>query len=155
MYGNKTLPGFAAGSTYRNENSIWQGYPEATWFKNVKVIGNEETKIAVGTILKENISDGTYSVFTVSDIVSAISDLPGARLVIVADFTALSGVSETVDDETTFTPSSVLVGISGQVDKAKILVGETVFTELTAEQQVALNAQLEAWHFQLVDVMQA
>ncbi len=52
-------------------------------------------------------------------------------------------------------PSNVLVGISGVVNKNLLYVGETKFTELTDEQKIGLNLQLEAWNFQLVNVMQA
>ena len=155
MYGNKTLPGFAAGITYRDENSIWQGYPESTSFKTVKVTGSDGTKLAVGTILKENISDGTYSVFAKTDIISDVNGLPGVRLGIVADFNAEITTDDNEETTTVSNPSTVLIGISGQVDKSKILIDAEKFADLTEEQQYALNTQLEAWNFQLVDVMQA
>ena len=139
MYGNERLPRIEISESYRAyEGSIWRGYPEATWFKVVKVNG----EVKRGTIVKE--SSGVYSPFTVEDIVSSVTGLPGARLGIVADKKATG---------TTENSATVLIGIQGQVDKSKIFVGETAFTELTDEQKINLNTQLEAWNFQLVDVM--
>lgn len=156
MYGNDTLPGVSVSETYRVTNgSIWRGYPEATFFKVVSVNGTDGTAIPAGTIMKEVVADGSYTPITASDIVSVIADLPGARLAIVADKSAKTGTTETLDEETVLNPSSVLVGISGVVDKAKLLVGDTAFTELEDAQKIGLNTQLEAWGFQLVNVMQA
>ncbi|MBR0150865.1 MAG: hypothetical protein IJP89_05840 [Synergistaceae bacterium] len=50
---------------------------------------------------------------------------------------------------------SVLVGVSGIVNKELLYVGEKRFTELEEAQQIGLNLQLEAWNFLLVNVMQA
>ena len=152
MYGNDRLPGVAVSETYRSNGSIWQGAPEATWFKVVGVKGTEETgtDIPVGTIMKE-VEGGTYSPIAESDIVSAVGDLPGSRLAIVADKTAQTGT--TVEGEET--PSSVLVGTCGKVDKARIYVADKAFTDLTDVQKIGLNLQLEAWGFMLVNVMQA
>ena len=155
MYGNDKLPGIAVSEQFRYDNSIWQGYTQATWFKVVKVNGTDGAAIKAGTIMKELSTDGSYTPITAGDIVSAISDLPGVRLAIVADKSAKTGTTSTVDGETVSEASSVLVGISGVVDKSKLYVGDTAFTELTAEQQISLNTQLEAWNFQLVNVMQA
>ena len=160
MYGNDRLPGVGISETYRYAGSIWQGAPESTWFKTVSVNGAEETSttIAQGTILKQ-VDDGTYSPITESDIVSEVADLPGVRLVIVADKTAKTGTTTTTGDGadavTESTPSSVLVGVCGKVDKNRILVSSKKFTELTEAQQKGLNLQLEAWGFMLVNVMQA
>ena len=162
MYGNDTLPGVAVSETYKSKGSIWQGAPEATWFKAVNVNGSEAegTPISAGTIMKELPADGSYTPIAVSDIVSDTSGLPGIRLVIVADKTAKTGTTTTAKNEdnedfTTATPSSVLVGTCGKVDKAKLLVGDTAFTDLTTPQQINLNTQLEAWGFLLVTVLQA
>ena len=157
MYGNSTLPGIAVSETYRYEGSIWRGYPEATWFKLVKVNGSsaEASKIEQGTIMKELLADGTFTPIEESDIISAVADLPGARLGIVADKTATTGTTTTVESETVVTPSSVLIGIQGQVDMNKLFIGEKKFSELTDEQKICLNTQLEAWGFQLINVIQA
>lgn len=157
MYGNSTLPGIAVSDTYRYEGSIWRGYPEATWFKTVKVNGAsaEASKIEQGTIMKELLADGTFTPIEESDIISAVADLPGARLGIVADKTATTGTTTTVESETVVTPSSVLIGIQGQVDMNKLLIGEKKFSDLTDEQKICLNTQLETWGFQLINVIQA
>ena len=156
MYGNEKLPGVSVSESYRLKGSIWQGAAESTWFKAVDVNGTdaEGAAIAAGTIMKE-LTDGTYTPIVEADIVSVVADLPGVRLAIVADKTATTGTTTTTDGETTATPSSVLVGVHGIVDKAKLLVGETAFTELTEEQQIGLRLQLEAWGFHLVNVTQA
>ena len=155
MYGNEKLPGIAVSEQFRNENSIWQGYTQATWFKVVKVNGTDGAAIKAGTIMKEVIADGSYTPITAGDILSAIADLPGARLAIVADKSAKTGTTSTVDGESVSEPSSVLVGIAGVVDRSKLYVGDKAFTELEEAQQISLNTQLEAWNFQLVNVMQA
>ena len=155
MYGNDKLPGIAVSEQFRNENSIWQGYTQATWFKVVKVNGTDGAAIKAGTIMKEVSDDGSYTPITVDDIVSAIADLPGVRLGIVADKSAKTGTTSTVDGETVSEPSSVLIGIAGVVDKSKLYVGDKAFTELEEAQQISLNTQLEVWNFQLVNVMQA
>ena len=157
MYGNSRLPGIEVSDTYRYEGSIWRGYPEATWFKTVKVNGAsaEASKIEQGTIMKELLTDGTFTPIKESDIISAVADLPGVRLAIVADKTAKTGTTQEVDGATENVPSTVLVGISGIVNKNLLYVGETKFTELTDEQKICLNTQLEAWGFQLIDVIQA
>ena len=156
MYGNQTLPGVSVSETYKvSKGSIWRGYPEATWFKTVNVNGTDEAELPLGTIMKEVAADGSYTPITSSDIITSTANLPGARLAIVADHTAKTGTSTTTDAVTESVASSVLVGISGVVDKAKLLVGDTAFTELTDAQKIGLNTQLEAWGFQLVNVMQA
>lgn len=160
MYGNNTLPNVSTSDTYKvTKGSIWRGYPEATWFKTVKVAGTDGAELPQGTILKEAIADGSYSPIATTDIISAVANLPSARLVIVADKKAKTGTTTTTgegaDAVTETELSTVLVGISGVVDKTKLFVGETAFTELTDEQQIGLNSQLEAWGFQLVNVMQA
>ncbi len=160
MYGNERLPGVSVSDFYRAKGSIWQGEPEATWFKAVSVNGSEEegTAIQAGTIMKEN-TDGSYTPIAESDIVSAVAGLPGVRLAIVADKNAKTGTTTTTGEDseavTESTQSSVLVGICGKVDKAKLFVGDKAFTELTDEQKIGLNLQLEAWGFMLVSVMQA
>ena len=129
MYGNDRLPGVAVSESYRSKGSIWQGAPEATWFKTVSVNGSEEegAPISAGTIMKQ-ISGGSYTPIAVSDIVSTVANLPGVRLAIVADKTAKTGTTETVDEETVSTPSSVLIGIAGIVNKEMLFVGDTRFT---------------------------
>ena len=155
MYGNEKLPGVAVSEQFRNESSIWQGYTQATWFKVVQVNGNEAVDIPVGTIMKELADDGSYTPISESDILADAASLPGVRLAIVADKSAKSGSTVTVDDEAVSLPSSVLVGIMGGVDKAKLFVGDKSFSELSDAQKINLNTQLEAWHFQLVNVTQA
>ena len=154
-YGNEKLPGVAVSEQFRFEGSIWQGYTQATWFKVVKVNGTDAADIRVGTIMKELSEDGSYTPITESDIVAAVSGLPGVRLGIVADKFAKTGSTTTVDDETVSVPSSVLIGIAGVVDRAKLYVGDKAFSELTDAQKINLNTQLEAWNFQLVNVIQA
>lgn len=79
MYGNEKLPGVAVSEQFRYDNSIWQGYTQATWFKVVKVNGTDGAAIKAGTIMKEVSADGSYTPITAGDILSAISDLPGVR----------------------------------------------------------------------------
>lgn len=144
MYGNKTLPGISVSPTFRNEGGIWRGAPEATWFKiaNVSGSGDEPAAIQAGTIMKEDASTGAYTPINAAEIAS----LSGVKLAIVADYTAQSGTSEA--------DSQVLIGVSGQVDKAKLYIGEKCFTELTDEQKISLNSKLEASGFLLVNVIQ-
>lgn len=156
MYGNQTLPGVSVSDTYRVTNgSIWRGYPEATWFKTVNVNGTDGAELPLGTIMKEVVADGSYTPITESDIITNAANLPGVRLAIVADKTAKTGTTETVDEETVSTPSSVLIGIAGIVNKEMLFVGDTRFTELEDAKKIALNTQLEAWNFQLITVVQA
>ena len=160
MYGNTTLPGITPGKTTRNDGSIWRGYTEATWFKTVPVSGTAEdvVKIPIGTVLIQDLTDGTYAPITESDIITTIANLPGARLVIVADSTGTSDTTtagETEDDADIKESSAVLVGIMGVVDQAQLLVGGKKFGDLTEAQQVCLHTQLEAWNFQPVPVLQA
>ncbi len=161
MYGNERLPGVSVSETYEAKGSIWQGAPESTWFKTVSVNGSDAEGIAIkaGTIMKE-LTDGSYTPIVESEFVSgSVAELPGERLVIVADKSAKTGTTTTTgegtDAVTETTPSSVLVGVCGKVDKAKLYVGDKAFTELTDEQKIGLNLQLEAWGFMLVNVMQA
>ena len=160
MYGNERLPGVAVSENYRAKGSIWQGAPEATWFKTVSVNGSEEegVPISTGTIMKELI-DGTYTPIVESDIVSVVANLPGVRLAIVADKSAKTGTTTTTGEGaetvTEAVSSGVLVGICGKVDKNRLLIGDKAFTELTDTQKINLNIQLEAWGFMLVEVMQA
>ena len=156
MHGNETLPGVSVSETYRSKGSIWQGAPEATWFKAVKVNGSdaEGAIILAGTIMKQ-LTDGTYAPIAESDIVSEVSGLPGVRLAVVADKSAKTGTTTTTGSGTEAVPSSVLVGVCGVVDKAKLYVGTTPFTDLTEEQGISLSLQLEAWGFMLVNVTQA
>ena len=135
MYGNEKLPGFEGSEQYRYEGSIWCGSPESTWFKVVKISGD----VKQGSIVKEDSATGVYSPIAVADIISATAALPGVRLGIVAD----KNPEETA-----------LIGIQGQIDKNKLLIGETAFSELTDEQKINLNTQLEAWGFQLLNVEQ-
>ena len=156
MYGNQTLPGVSVSDTYRVTNgSIWRGYPEATWFKTVNVNGTDGAELPLGTIMKEVVADGSYTPITESDIITNAANLPGVRLAIVADKTAKTGTTETVDEETVSTPSGVLIGIAGIVNKEMLFVGDTRFTELEDAKKIALNTQLEAWNFQLITVVQA
>ena len=157
MYGNNTLPGVTPGATTRNDGSIWRGYTEATWFKTVAVSGGsaEAAKIPKGMILIENLTDGTYAPMTANDIITTVAGLPGARLAIVADNTGTSGTTTTEDGETVKTANSVLAGIMGQVDQARLVIGGKKFDELTEAQQTCLCTQLEAWNFQPVPVLQA
>ena len=151
MYGNERLPGVAVSGTYRDKGSIWQGSPEAMWFKVSHVKGTKGTEgtgtdIPIGTIMKE-LEDGSYTPIEESDIVSLVADLPGSRLVIVADKTAKTGTESE--------SSSVLVGTCGKVDRARVYVADKAFPDLTEEQRIGLNLQLEAWGFMLVNVIQA
>lgn len=158
MYGNTTLPGITPGKINRNDGSIWRGYTEATWFKTVPVRGTTEevVKLPIGTILIQNLTDGTYAPMNESDIIAAVVNLPGSRLVIVADSTGTSTTTpadaETEEDKTT---NAVLVGIMGVIDQGRLLIGDKLFGELTEAQQLCLRTQLEAWNFQLVPVLQA
>ena len=160
MYGNNTLPNVSVSEDYKvTKGSIWRGYPEATWFKVVKVSGTDGAVLRAGTIVKEDIAAGTYTPIDENDIVTLVANLPGARLAIVADHSATTGTVTTTGEApnavTEANPSSVLVGISGIVDKAQLLIGETAFDDLTDAQKIGLNTQLEAWGFQLISVFQA
>lgn len=147
MYGNKTLPGIEASDTLRYEGSIWRGPTESTWFKHAKFsgAGEEPVNIQAGTIVKEDSATGYYAPIAEGDIASL-----SGKLAIVADYTAKSG--STTDGEISL--SNVLVGVCGQVDKAKLYVGEKLFTDLTDEQKISLNSKLEASGFLLVNVIQ-
>ena len=85
--------------------------------------------------------------------------MPGVRLAIVADKSAKTGTTTTTGEDSEAvaeaTPSSVLVGTCGKVDKTKLYIGDKAFTELADEQKIGLNLQLEAWGFMLMNVMQA
>ena len=159
MYGNTTLPGITQGKTARNDGSIWRGYTEATWFKTVPVSGasEEAVKIPIGTILIQDLSEGTYAPMAESNIIATVANLPGSRLVIVADSTGTSGTTTPAEDENEDVKSTgtVLVGIMGVVDQARLIVGGKLFGELTEAQQLCLRTQLEAWNFQPVPVLQA
>ena len=135
MYGNERLPGFEGSETYRYEGSIWRGVPESTWFKIVKISGD----VKQGAIVKEDGATGIYSAIAADEIISTAANLPGVRLGIVAD---------KKPEET------ALIGIQGQVDRNKLFIGETAFSELTDAQKINLNTQLDAWGFQLVNVEQ-
>ena len=136
MYGNEKLPGFESSEQYRvTEGSVWRGSPESTWFKVAKVSG----EVKRGMIVKENGMTGVYAPMATDDIITATANLPGVRLGIVADKSA---------------EEAALIGIQGQVDKNKLLVDQTAFSELSETQKVNLNTQLEAWGFQLIDVKQ-
>lgn len=154
MYGNTALPGCEVGAEERHAGSIWRGYTEATWFKLVKVggSGEEATPIPQGTIMIEDGTTGKFKAFATSDIISAVANLPGGRLGIIADTTAMTGTTTTVDGESQTVDATVLIGIQGQVDKAKLLVGETAFGNLEDAQKINLERQLEGWNFQLVEV---
>lgn len=149
MYGNTTLPGITPGKTARNEGTIWRGYTESTWFKavTVKSDGDEAVKVPLGTVLKEIPGEGTYTPMAESDIITEVASLPGPRLAIVADST---GKAQPEGSET-----SILIGVMGQVDQARLTVGGKVFEELTEEQQRCLRTQLEAWGLQPVPLTQA
>ena len=159
MYGNTTLPGITPGKINRNDGSIWRGYTEATWFKTAPVRGTTEevVKLPIGTILIQDLTDGTYAPMNESDIIAAVVNLPGSRLVIVADSTGTSGTTTPADAETEEdkTTNAVLVGIMGVIDQGRLLIGDKLFGELTEAQQLCLRTQLEAWNFQLVPVLQA
>ena len=159
MYGNTTLPGITPGKTTRNDGSIWRGYTEATWFKTVDVSGTAEeaVKIPLGTILIQDLTEGTYSPMRESDIIATVADLPGTRLVIVADSTGTSGTTTAAgsENEEGKTANAVLVGIMGVVNQDRLIVGSKLFEELTEAQRLCLRTQLEGWNFQLVPVLQA
>ena len=160
MYGNKTLPGLGESKPYRPEGSIWRGWTESTWFKNVIVNGDsaEAKFIPKGTIMKE-LADGTYTTMETGDILTGTAGLPGVRLVIVADSTGASGTTEIVNGangpETVKKSRSILVGTMGEVDQDRLIIGGKTWSELADSQQRGLRTQLEAWNFQPVVVIQA
>ena len=92
-----------------------------------------------------------------SDIIATVANLPGARLVIVADSTGTSGTTNVAEgeNEEEKTTNAVLVGIMGQVDQNRLIIGDKLLGELTEVQQICLRTQLEAWNFQPVPVLQA
>ena len=160
MYGNNRLPGIEVTEPYRDEGSIWRGYTQSTWFRVVRVDGDsaEAAKIPQGTILKEQ-PDGTCLPMEEADILTGTAGLPGARLVIVADATGKTGTTETVEGEngpeTVKKPHGILVGIMGEVDQDRLIVGGKTWGELDDAQRQGLRTQLEAWNFNPVFVMQA
>ena len=90
-------------------------------------------------------ADGTFVPAQESDIAAAATGIPGPRLGIVAD------ENVKVNDQ----GSTVLIGISGQVDQDRLLVGAKKFPDLTDEQKVHLREQLEVWGFALEVVQQS
>lgn len=147
MYGNNRKPGFYEGDKTRLSGALWVGYPEATWFRTAKVKGDspDEKPLPLGSIVKEEFSDGTFVPAKESDIAAAATGIPGPRLGIVADDNVK------VNDQ----GSTVLIGISGQVDQGRLLVGAKKFPDLTDEQKVHLREQMEAWGFALEVVQQS
>lgn len=159
MYGNSVLPGFNAGSAYKvPSGSLWRGYPEATWFKVVLVGGESGTAstLAIGTIMKEG-ADGKWTAMEETDIVSVTSNLPAARLGIVADTTGETGYTYTPDGKTESVTieNGILIGIMGEVDRDKLLIGSKSYDDLTDTQKAQLETQLAAWNIQPVFVLQA
>ena len=160
MYGNERLPGIGESAGYRPEGTIWRGAVQSTWFKHVRVAGGgaETVKIPLGTIMKEA-PDGTYVVMEEAEILTGTAGLPGARLAVVADSTGRTGTVETVEGasgpETVEKPWALLVGIMGEVDQDRLIVGGKKWGELTDEQRRGLRTQMEAWNFSPVHVTQA
>ena len=159
MNGNNRVPGIRAGEEWRYHGGLWRGAPESTWFKYVMVNGDdaETTKIPLGTVMKET-TDGSYLPMEDADILIGTAGLPGARLAIVADTTGKTGTTETVEGanglETVKKPWTILVGIMGEVEQDRLIVGGKLWGDLTDEQRQGLRAQLESWNFNLVYVMQ-
>ena len=147
MYGNNRKPGIYEGNKSRLDGSLWLGYPEATWFRTAKVKGDspDDKPLPLGSIVKEVFDDGTYVPIKETDIAVAAAGIPGPRLGIVAD------ENVTVNNQ----GSTVLIGISGQVDQGRLLVGGKKFPDLTDEQKVHLREQLEVWGFALEVVQQS
>lgn len=147
MYGNNRKPGIHEGDKSRFAGTIWLGYPEATWFRTATVKGEDATAkpLPLGSIVKEVFDEGTYVPIKETDIAAAAAGIPGPRLGIVAD------ENVTITDE----GSSVLLGISGQVDQGRLLIGAKKFEDLTDEQKVHLRQQLESWGFALEVVQQS
>ena len=147
MYGNNRKPGFHEGNKSRFAGTIWLGYPEATWFRTVKVKGDspDDKPLPLGSIVKEVFDDGTYVPIKETDIAAVATGIPGSRLGIVAD------ENVKVNDQ----GSTVLIGISGQVDQDRLLVGSKKFPDLTDEQKVHLRQQRAAWGFAVEVVQQS
>lgn len=147
MYGNNRKPGIHEGNKSRFAGTIWLGYPEATWFRTAKVKGDspDDKPLPLGSIVKEEFADGTFVPAQESDIAAAATGIPGPRLGIVAD------ENVKVNDQ----GSTVLIGISGQVDQDRLRVGAKKFPDLTDEQKVHLREQLEVWGFALEVVQQS
>ena len=147
MYGNNRKPGFHEGNKSRFAGTIWLGYPEGTWFRTAKVKGDspDDKPLPLGSIVKEVFDDGTYVPIKETDIAAAAAGIPGPRLGIVAD------ENVKVNNQ----GSTVLIGISGQVDQGRLLVGAKKFPDLSDEQKVHLREQLEAWGFALEVVQQS
>ena len=160
MYGNNRLPGIEVTEPYRNEGSIWRGFTQSTWFRVVTVNGDEAeaTKIPLGTVMKEQ-PDGSYLPMEEADILIGTAGLPGSRLGIVADATGQTGTTESVEGEsgpeTVTKGNSILVGIMGEVDQERLIVGGKLWGELDDAQRQGFRTQLEAWNFNPVYVMQA
>ena len=137
MYGNERLPGVEVSEQFRYEGSIWRGAVESTWFKHSALAiaeGAEPEAVPEGTILKEVAGE-------LVPIEAADISATGTPLFILADKTAKTG-------------AKVLVGTHGQVDKAKLYVGTTIFADLTDEQKLALDSQLRTSGFMLVNVLE-
>ena len=156
MYGNERLPGVISSDVYRPEGSIWRGATEATVFRVVPVggTGTEASAIPLGTIMSEG-ADGKYAPLAEAGIITSAASLPGARVAVVADSTGKSGATVTENGATVVKDGHVLVGIAGQVDEARLLVGDKAWDDLTDEQRQGLRTQLEAWGLIPVPVAQA
>ena len=147
MFGNKVLPGLEGHAATRCWGSIWKGDPESTWgrIKKVKNKSGTTFSLPLGTVLKMDKADGAYTPMELSDIASDYGGLPGPRLTVVAD----QNVSVKPEGAT------VGVGICGEIDRARLIVGGKAWSELTDAQRVMLEPQLALWGFGLNDVMQA
>ena len=148
MYGNYKIPDFKKGTTVRESGSIWKGEPQATWWAYAKCKGAlaTATDLPLGTIVKEDPTDGTFVAAATTDIVAAASAYPGVQLAIVADNTAkVTNAGDT----------TVLLGISGLIDKEQLIIRGVKISTLTAAQQRFLTAQLRLWGFSVVEVQQS
>ena len=159
MYGNRVLPGFNTGTAYKvPTGSIWRGFPEATCFKVVQVDGESDaaSKLVIGTIMNEG-ADGKWTAIAETDIISQTSNLPSSRLGIVADTTAETGYTYTPEgaSDPVTVDNGILIGVMGEVDRDKLLVGSKAYSDLTDTQKANLETQLSAWNIQPVFVFQA
>ena len=149
MYGNENKPGVRIYDGYRDDGTIWVGYPEATWFENSVQVKNatppEFINLPLGAVLTQ-IADGSYAPLKVTDIAASAATLPGNRLVIVAD----KRKKLTVEDE----DIRLLAGKAGVVDRRRLSVEGTMFEDLTESQQMWLKNMLEVWGFSLSYVEQ-
>jgi hypothetical protein len=140
MYGNSTLPGFESLGVFRLTGSIFVGSFDTTSAQVVTVTNADasEVEIPLGTVLKLDMSTGTYSVAEIADLPAAVADLPGVPLVLVADKTLkVPAAGE----------NTACIARAGRIDIDQVSIEATKWRDLTTEQRVSLETALRVWGF--------